>query len=373
MDSDFNIEKIIDKIMYNPNNKPKDKSPKEIEYRPNTLDLTDLGSMFWGSQICQINTINSNCETTYLLQSPEQLDSLIKSYHEHSEQLSESDRKYYESFIEKSQRTATTTSFDKNIDAKKAFLALKKLDKYGYDTSKIPKEDKKINENNELLGVYSNDYTEMRKMIDSDIEYKTAMDNFYQQIYDEEKIAHVCLVSDDKDSIHKLAAEMLKQDTSNYNSKAEDLYQKCSDFRSVTYICSTDNEWNNWNLEVLIDGDLEKKGCYLPEELVIMHELYHVKQSNPGKPEDYDDPYVELGATLDSLVRSDEIHKKINSIPINEEVEYPFDFTTPQGKKVNLGTLANKFREIKQNNNFDNWEQVFMSPEGMSLIKNTFN
>lgn len=308
-------------------------------------------------------------KNTYLLKNKEQLDNLISKYNENITKLSDKDKNYYQGFIERYKKTAETEPFARNVDAKKLFLALKKLDKYNYDTKAIPANFKRINEDTDILGKYSNDCTELKTIIENNPKYKKSMDNFYKQLYRSD--AYTCLLGDDKTQVKKLAADMLKEEMSKYSDKLEDLYEE-TNFKSVTYTYDTDNEINNWRMHVNIAGDLEKDNCYLPKELVILHELYHVKQAVPGQSENYGDKYVELGAVIDNIVKSDEIHKKIHNIPLSETIEYSRNYTAADGRKVNTGELANKFREIMQKNHFQNWEQVFASSEGRALIESIF-
>lgn len=59
----------------------------------------------------------------------------------------------------------------------------------------------------------------------------------------------------------------------------------------------------------------------------------------------------------------DMIYKKMNNIPLEQEVHYP---TTSE--KINLGRIANTFRAIKEKNNFRSYEDVLLTPEANSCI-----
>jgi len=347
---------------------------EEVKTDDNNEDTVPLSEM--GLELCTEECYRIKpqicIKNTYLLESEEQLNHLIDKYNQNKSNLSDSDIQYYQNFIDKYNKTAETTQFEKNIDAKKAYLAFKKLDKYNYDTNAIPLYEKKINENNEMLGQYSNDYNELKKIINSDLRYKYAMEEFYNQLYQVE--AYACFFDDDKNLVHKEAKKVLDSELSQYtndNDKLDNLYKKY-DFRNATFTNDIDNKWNNWCIDICITGDVDKQKAYLPEELVILHELYHVKQTIPGAKADYSDPFVELGAALDSVVKSDEIHKKINNIPLDEIVDYPYNFIKKDGTKINLGELVNQFRNIKQNHNCKNWEQAFMTQEGIELVKELF-
>ena len=315
---------------------------------------------------------SENIGYTYELKSVEQLNGLISSYKEHLEQLSGEDIEYYDKFIEAYEKSAETCDFKSNLEAKKAFLALKKLDKYGYDTSAFQKQSpNRINENSEILGQYSNDLNKMKKISKNDYKYDSALKDFYKQLYLSDTV-YCCLNGDDKEAVEAEARKMYDAEDEKYSDNLQECYELA--FRSATYVNDIDNEWNNWELQILISGDCEgKENQYLPQDLVTLHELYHAKQATPGEPESYNDGrYKELGAVMDSAVRSDEIHKKLNNIPMDEIVEYPKTFTTTSGEEINLGRLVNEFRTIKETNGFENWEQVFTSEEGMELIKNYF-
>lgn len=309
---------------------------------------------------------------SFLLTDEKMLDDLIEKYDSMKSSLSAEDREYYDAFLNKYHDSSSIVDFKNNLDAKKAFLALKKLDKYGYDTSKIPQHSSpRINEDTEILGQYSNDFNAFWDLLNKDAEYKASLTDFYKQIYAGQESAYICLLGDDKEVAQALSQQMLNDEINKYGDKLEDLFDEC-DFRNVTYTYDIDNEFNNWNLQVVIKGEIDETDKYLPKGLVMLHELYHVKQIEPGEPNDDDNIYYELGATIDSIVRSDEIHKKLNNIPLDEEVEYPRYYTCPDGSKVNIGTLANEFRAIMLNNDCKNWEQVFISPEGKALIEKYF-
>ena len=209
--------------------------------------------------------------------------------------------------------------------------------------------------------------------VKNDSKFDKATKNMYQQLYLSDS-AYCCLLNDDKDQIAIEAKAMLDEENLKYSENIEDYLHKVSGFRSVTYINDVDNEWNNWNIQILIKGDCEgETNQYLPKNLVVLHELYHAKQKEPGEAENNSKGrFSELGAVIDSAVRSDIIHKKLNNIPINTIVEYPKKFKTSSGEEINLGQLVNEFRIIKEEKGFESWEQVFTSNEGIKLIKEYF-
>ena len=324
--------------------------------------MTEVSTAGFGFEDARVRHDN------FLLTNENQLYDLIDKYNSNKASLSDEDRQYYDAFLDKFYDSSKVFNFNENLDAKKAYLALSKLDKYEYDTTRFEKYDApRINENTETLGQYSNDFNSFLKLINNDSSFKASLDNFYKQIYGGQESSYVCLLSDDKEKVQVFAQQMLENEIDKYDDKLEDLYYE-SDFRNVTYTIDT----GQWSLQVLIKGDVDGQDKYLPKELVILHELYHVKQMEPGTPENHDGRYYELGATIDSIVKSDEIHKKINDMPLDAKVEYSRYYITRDGTKVNIGTLANEFREIMIDNDFENWEQVFMSPEGKALIEKYF-
>ena len=72
--------------------------------------------------------------------------------------------------------------------------------------------------------------------------------------------------------------------------------------------------------------------------------------------------FAELAPTIDLIVRQDEIYKQIHNIPLNQKVAYPHSVLIA-GNSVEIGEIANTFRQIKQKYNFDNFEQVLLTKD----------
>ena len=93
--------------------------------------------------------------------------------------------------------------------------------------------------------------------------------------------------------------------------------------------------------------------CYVPPEIVLLHELYHVMTLMPGEKciqnsttINYLNAVFELPTIVDQIVRQDKIYKLSKDIPISEIVEYPIKVLTNKNGYLNLGLIANTFRNL---------------------------
>ena len=307
-------------------------------------------------------------DSRYNLTDVSQLDELVYKYQNNRSKLSETEQIHYDNLISNYKDLISqipSNDICTNLEVRKIFLALKKLDKYDYDSSKFPGLSVgSLDETSKILGVYSEDFSNLESLLSQDELYAEAMRNFYDFIY---QSSNFCvLLNDDKNKVAELASNMLDEECAMYGEDKSKIVKIQDHFeRSATYISDCDNEWNNWELQVVIyDKGIDSEGEYLPLDLVALHELYHVKQFAPGIAENSPSDFCEIGASIDTLVRSDEIHKKINGIDISDVVEYPVTLNN----SVNLGTLANEFRSIKEKYHFENYEQVLITPEGRNLV-----
>lgn len=309
----------------------------------------------------------------YDLTDVSQLDELIYKYQNNRSKLSKNERIYYDNLINNYNDLNTKIALKdicNNTEVRKIFLALKKLDKYEYDSSKFPNlPTGHLDETSKLLGAYSEDLYNLESLLSQDKLYAEAMRNFYNSLYQSSN--YCVLLNDDKNKVAELASDMLNEECAKYDEDKSKIL-KFQDYfeRSATYISDCDNEWNNWNLQIVIyDKGINEEGKYLPVDIVALHELYHAKQFAPGIAENSPGDFCEIGACIDTLVRSDEIHKKLNDIDIEDVVEYPVTLNN----SVNLGTLANEFRSIKEKYHFENYEQVLMTSEGKNLVMQYFS
>lgn len=153
------------------------------------------------------------------------------------------------------------------------------------------------------------------------------------------------------------------------------LYQE-SDFRSgVTYTNEVDNEFNDWNLQVLVDpaGVSTEAGFFLPAEIVALHELGHVERGLPGESESSEQctsVIHELGPTLQQIIDTDDVYREINKIPAASNVSYGVKVPGNKGD-VGLGLVASTFRKLKAK--YGSIEKAILSPEGQEFIKQNYD
>lgn len=320
----------------------------------------------------------SKSNTSYMLTDIKQLDELINRYDANKSKLTFDEQEYYNEFISKYNNAVKENDSDilQNPDILKGFLALKKIDKYNYNTNAISKIAGRVNEDTNMLGQYCGDLNLLKSVAEENLSYKNNLENFYEQLYKTSISSYCCLLDDDKELIEKYAKQMLEDECNKWGDTADDLYTSTSFDHSATYINDTDSEYDNWNIQILVYenglSDLDNNK-YLPQSLIVLHEFYHVKQIVPGVSDDYfDRQYMELGATIDTIVRADEIHKEINGIDISNAVEYPKEFISSDGKTINMGELINEFRCIKEKYDLENYEQVLMTKEGIEFVNKCF-
>lgn len=135
-----------------------------------------------------------------------------------------------------------------------------------------------------------------------------------------------------------------------------------------TVISDLDNEWNDWNMQPMVDRSGVTKGrFFVPAEVVLIHELGHVERTLPGdsKISSDEDPIVEIGVTLDQIILQDEIYKKVKGLSLDQEVSYPCRPKTNRGV-LTLGKLANTFRDLRKK--YGSVDRALISDEARVLL-----
>ena len=294
-------------------------------------------------------SLKNKHKNTYLLKNESQLKRLISLSERYKSRLDNDELEKYDDFINKIKYKKNNNIDIEDTGTLKAFLYLRKFVKY---KGNIPVNDApRFNENSQLLGLYASKYNEFRNTINHNSKELEKTKKRQEEMLDELFVKY----------------DIPKEELSN-------LHIVKSDFANKTFISDTDNEFNDWFLEVLIqkDGYVSEEGEQGSWELITLHELYHVRQTTPGCTEDYSDEFVELGATLDTIIREDELHKLANGIPLEDEVDYP-DKIVFKGKTIKVGLIANTFREIMTKYNFETYEEAILSKEGQTFIREHFS
>lgn len=134
---------------------------------------------------------------------------------------------------------------------------------------------------------------------------------------------------------------------------------------------------SDWHQGIYIDTtQLRGPEYFSPIAATKLHELAHVMQSMPGgdafpfsrKDKSvgmYDFQYLsELAPMIEEIVIQDQVYKKINHIDLDQEVEY----TPTEKNKINLGKIANDFRNLKEKTGLRSYEDVLLTPEAHQLV-----
>ncbi len=251
---------------------------------------------------------------------------------------------------------------DKEVDLddpliRKSFLAFKKIVKRGGITSTSNKAGE-YNETSYLLGIDAKAFHQLNQ------EANSYMKAFCNQIYSDDSRFKMLDVKDAPQA-EKIAEQLLADKLNAYHISPQDTSFQYSNFKSAVFTNDVDNEWNDWKLQLdIVPNQLKAKGRYCPLAVVKAHELGHIMQKLPGEKENYGDELVELAPTIELIVMQDIIYKKMNGIPLEQEVKYQMSSETG----INNRKIANTFRKIKEKYNLRSYEDVLLTQEAKKSI-----
>ncbi len=135
------------------------------------------------------------------------------------------------------------------------------------------------------------------------------------------------------------------------------------------------NLYQPWSAEIIVDiggmvithGDEQ---YFNPSYLVALHELDHAERIFVGTKDEalseIDIATHEIAPVLEGIINRDAVYKEIEGIPLDEIVEYPELLPTGAGEGINLGLVANTFRELRDQ--YGSIEAALMSDEGMAFV-----
>jgi hypothetical protein len=142
-----------------------------------------------------------------------------------------------------------------------------------------------------------------------------------------------------------------------------------SKFRAgVTYLCDVENRWNTWNMHAIVEAEgWTKNGCYLPAAITALHEVMHIEETPSGMSKrNWDSrPLTEILPALTTIISVDAINKRIQGIPLGNEVNYGKSISWG-GKQVDVGQLANFYRALVEK--YGSVCKAVASPESLALI-----
>jgi len=196
--------------------------------------------------------------------------------------------------------------------------------------------------------------------------------------------AHFWMIPESRyDAVESLARTRLLQSLGARDpARHPDAIYQASDFRpGVTLLNTTDNAWNSWEIQVLVDpagihlgshlGPNERYG--VPPSIVASHEIEHVRRIALGAADDeHEGEYLEeLGPVLQQILLQDELLKEIEGVPLGSTRVYPCSPPVTPGKaRLELGELAQFFRNLIREKGSP--ERALMSPEALAWLGRYF-
>ena len=275
---------------------------------------------------------------------------------------------YYNNFFDKVKMVNGLPDIN-DVDTMKAYLAAYKLLKYNLNPP-MNTFTNRFNEDSALLGTTSIAFREVYKKYQKDAAYLWL-----------EKVLYTAdhfrmLPIEHRQKVEELSDVFMKKRLKERFGWSEEkiklfLQETETDFRSVTFCYNTDNEWNNWNVHVVLlnDGiyDEENKKLF-PRSLCALHELLHVQETFPGQPQIEDKHLVELSTTFQDIVLSDIIYKQLNNIDLFEVVSYP-----QKEQAVDYGELAVFLHKMIQKYGVHDITPLLLKPEVEQYIHDLYN
>ncbi|MBQ3311176.1 hypothetical protein IJG72_03780 [bacterium] len=305
----------------------------------------------------------------------DELSGLINESEKYKDKLDAEELKKYEEFLSQVKKNPDGSIDIDDVDTRKSFLYFNKLVRSEGNIPKI----RGFDENSKILGKYSVQNRELVKMFKNPPteSFRAGIANFSLKLHTDHSVMITSeIINKTKDRQDEMLREFIKKHDISDEEFANVRVGKTSE-KSHMKICGDGgDEYTYWKRDVVIDSTEESSDAKVTD---IVHELYHVMQSTPAsqsKSEDVD----ELCASLDTLIRNDELYKLANGISLSEVVNYdkPIKISIRKNDEevehveINLGQIANTFREIMKKYNFQTYEEAVMSPEGRAFIEKPF-
>ena len=335
----------------------------------------------------RINLANINRNSIYFKgykpRTHKEFNDVLKMAEPYLENLPKAEQEKYETFKKKIHLTKEGEANLHSTDTLKAYLAFKKLLKYKGNLNLIKSEKIGIhNENSPFLGEYAKSYEDFYYFVSkSGSKIQKTYRNLYNAIYTSKKLERFKMLEKcDFEEAFSIGREMLDEEKKAHNISPNQKVTKETTIlpdavygRYSTNVCkiiADDNANTDWQSIILVDKYSRMGPLLFPRPLIKLHEIYHVKQIKPGEIEKEDNYLQELGATIDTIVKNDEIYKKLNNISQETIVYYRPMAQNQRGKSFNLGEFANIFRTIKTIKNLRSYEEVLITPEAIRYLQN---
>lgn len=124
---------------------------------------------------------------------------------------------------------------------------------------------------------------------------------------------------------------------------------------------------------VVVGSEEMKSGYYYtPSYVVALHEIGHLQRISPDrhfnrKIFDFrSEALDEIVTRIMEIIHKDYIYKKINNIPLDEEVNYSELINSDYNKGLSIGLIANTFRKLLEK--YETVEECLMSQEGQEFV-----
>lgn len=307
----------------------------------------------------------------FVLPSSSQAESLFqKVQNEIFPQLSADKKDFYNTFLRQVQYNTSNLPDVSEPTTMKAYLAFYKLNKYF--PNEIPVRFDVLDETSPLLGYSSKEFRELKNMPS----YK-AMLWLEKVLYNTKrfKMLPLSLREEASQEAEKLLYNILrnrfKLSSKEISSQLENFLadEKLVEmgFTNRFQIHDVDNEFNNWCIEII----LSPKGVlssteFMPFGLVALHELLHAQDIFPGEKENYHLPLMELATSLQDIMLSDLVYKKIKNISLEKVVSYSTGSLVPEGE---VAVFLHKLQKRYPNKNMT---QLLTLPDFQEYIENLY-
>ena len=148
-----------------------------------------------------------------------------------------------------------------------------------------------------------------------------------------------------------------------------------SEWKNTGGIIISDRDRDYWSALALVGAEgisetHNDREYYNSPYLVALHELSHIERTEIGhrhkKRTLLDSSIDEIGTVIEEIILKDTIYKYIEGIPLDQEVDYPEALATSDGAGLNLGLVANTFRDLQLR--YGSIEAALMSEESMAFV-----
>lgn len=228
-----------------------------------------------------------------------------------------------------------------------------------------------------LFGQYSEIHSEYREFADENPAFLRFGSSLYSGLFrlnnrrrDSSEATNKMIPVKDSIEANKIAEELYIEFCEKHDvDPAKQLYFNSSYGGSMQMDELDDTKFAFINVgEVTTSGDY-----YNPTYVTAMHEINHLQRVSPDRDsyryvgDRIAEALDEIPTKINEVINKDYIYKKINNIPLEEEVQYPEKINSDYNEGVSIGLVANTFRKLLEE--YETVEECLMSPEGEEFVK----